>query len=154
MLKINELIQMIKMVEESSIQRFEHERIVIVKNEQLSSNSPIAESDAPIENKDVSKVKVVSEIKTDAAENLHADRLHKIHSPIVGTFYSAPEPGAEPFVKIGQHVDSKTVVGVLEAMKLFNEVEAGVSGEVVEILVKDNDFVNFGQLIFVIKVGT
>lgn len=161
MLKINEIREMIKMVEESSIQRFEHEttRIVIVKNDLFAGKSPLMELDAAHEI--VTEKQAASRTIEDAVESAPAiqqgaqqgTELHKIISPTVGTFYSAPQPGAEPFVKVGQKVTASTVVCVLEAMKLFNEIDAGVDGEIVEILFKDGDFVEYGQPLFVVRKG-
>jgi acetyl-CoA carboxylase biotin carboxyl carrier protein len=77
--------------------------------------------------------------------------LHQIVSPMVGTFYRAPSPGAEPFVKVGDRVNEKTVVCILEAMKLMNPIEAEVSGEIVEILVENGELVEYGQPLFLVK---
>ena len=74
-----------------------------------------------------------------------------ITAPMVGTFYSAPDPKAPPFVKPGSHVTPSSVVCVLEAMKIFSEVEAEVEGDITDILVKDGDFVEFGQTLFRVK---
>ena len=70
---------------------------------------------------------------------------------MVGTFYCAPDPKAPPFVKVGSVVVPNTVVCVLEAMKIFSEVEAEVEGEITEVLVKDGDFVEFGQPLFRVR---
>lgn len=75
----------------------------------------------------------------------------KIASPMVGTFYAAPEPGAEPFVKVGQMVDEHTQVCIIEVMKLMSSIEAGVRGIVKEILVQNNEAVEFGQILFWIQ---
>ncbi|GAB7387154.1 acetyl-CoA carboxylase biotin carboxyl carrier protein [Bacillaceae bacterium] len=77
--------------------------------------------------------------------------LHKIVSPMVGTFYRAPAPDAEPFVKKGDRVKEDTVVCIIEAMKLFNEIEAEVSGEIVDILVENGQLVEYGQPLFLVK---
>ena len=77
--------------------------------------------------------------------------LHLITSPIVGTFYRAPSPNAESFVRIGSHVESDTVVCIIEAMKLMNEIQAEASGEVVKIYVENGQAVEFGQPLFGIK---
>lgn len=77
--------------------------------------------------------------------------LIEIKAPIVGIFYSAPEPGAEPFVSAGQAIDAETTVGIIEVMKVFNTVPAGVSGTVVRRLVENGDFVEFGQPIFLVR---
>jgi acetyl-CoA carboxylase biotin carboxyl carrier protein len=77
--------------------------------------------------------------------------LHLITSPIVGTFYRAPSPNADSFVRIGSHVESDTVVCIIEAMKLMNEIQAEASGEVVKIYVENGQAVEFGQPLFGIK---
>jgi len=74
-----------------------------------------------------------------------------ISSPMVGTFYSAPSPSAKPFVSVGQHVNKGDTVGIIEAMKIMNQIEADHSGTVVEILVKDGEAVEFGQVLIVIQ---
>lgn len=81
------------------------------------------------------------------------EHVVEITAPIVGTFYSAPDPKAPPFVKVGSAVTPNTVVCVLEAMKLFTEVEAMVEGEITEVLAKDGEFVEFGQPLFKVKKG-
>lgn len=79
------------------------------------------------------------------------EELHIITSPIVGTFYRASSPTTEPFVRIGSHVDSDTVVCIIEAMKLMNEIQAETSGEVVKIYVENGQPVEYGQPLFGIK---
>jgi acetyl-CoA carboxylase biotin carboxyl carrier protein len=71
--------------------------------------------------------------------------LMTVKAPIVGTFYHAPEPGADPFVKVGDLVEAAQTVGIVEAMKLMNPIEAGQAGRVVEILVPDSTAVEFAQ---------
>ncbi|WP_213318300.1 acetyl-CoA carboxylase biotin carboxyl carrier protein [Chlamydiifrater volucris] len=76
-----------------------------------------------------------------------------ISSPLVGTFYSAPSPDSPPFVKPGDTVSEDTIVCIVEAMKVMNEVKAGVSGKVVEVLLTNGDPVQFGSKLFrVMKV--
>ena len=77
--------------------------------------------------------------------------LHIITSPIVGTFYRAASPNAESFVKIGSRVESETVVCIIEAMKLMNEIQAETSGEVAKIYVENGQPVEYGQPLFGIK---
>lgn len=79
------------------------------------------------------------------------DGLHKITSPIVGTFYNSPAPDKPAFVKEGDTVSADTVVCIVEAMKLMNEIQAEVSGEVVKIYVENAQPVEFGQPLFGIK---
>ena len=77
--------------------------------------------------------------------------LHIIPSPIVGTFYRSPSPTADPFVKIGTRVESETVVCIIEAMKLMNEIQAEISGEVAKIYVENGQPVEYGQPLFGVK---
>ncbi len=77
--------------------------------------------------------------------------LHIVKSPIVGTFYEAPSPGAPPFIKVGDTVAQAQVLCIVEAMKLMNEIESDVAGEVVKILVKNNQPVEYGQPLFAIR---
>ena len=77
--------------------------------------------------------------------------LHIITSPIVGTFYRSPSPTAEPFVKIGSNVESVSVVCIIEAMKLMNEIQAEATGEVVKIYVENGQPVEYGQPLFGIR---
>jgi acetyl-CoA carboxylase biotin carboxyl carrier protein len=77
--------------------------------------------------------------------------LHMISSPIVGTFYRSPSPNADPFVKIGTNVEADTVVCIIEAMKLMNEIQAETAGEVVKIYVENGQPVEYGQPLFGIK---
>ena len=77
--------------------------------------------------------------------------LHMISSPIVGTFYRSPSPNVDPFVKIGSNVEADTVVCIIEAMKLMNEIQAETAGEVVKIYVENGQPVEYGQPLFGIK---
>ena len=74
-----------------------------------------------------------------------------IKSPIVGTFYRAASPNSEPFVKVGDHVEPDTVVCIIEAMKLMNEIQAETTGEIAQIFVQNGQPVEFGQPLFGIK---
>lgn len=74
-----------------------------------------------------------------------------INAPMVGTFYKSPSPEADPYVKVGDKVSNDSIVCILEAMKLFNEIQAEVSGEIVEILVEDGQMVEYGQPLFKVK---
>lgn len=76
--------------------------------------------------------------------------LIAIKSPMVGTYYSKPKPDAESFARIGDHISEDSVVCIIEAMKVFNEIKAEVSGKVVKVLVKDEEPVEFGQPLFMV----
>ncbi len=77
--------------------------------------------------------------------------LHILKSPIVGTFYGSPSPGASQFVSAGDHVDKGQVICIVEAMKLMNEIEADVTGEIVKCLVTNGQAIEFGQPLFSIR---
>jgi acetyl-CoA carboxylase biotin carboxyl carrier protein len=74
-----------------------------------------------------------------------------ITAPMVGTFYTAPEPGAPLFVQVGAHVDGDATVGLIEVMKVFNAVKSGVSGTVAKICVENGHFVEYGQTLFLVR---
>lgn len=77
--------------------------------------------------------------------------LHKVTSPMVGTFYAAPAVDAPPYVTVGSRVEKSTIVCIVEAMKLFNEIEAEVDGEIVEVLVENGQLVDLGQPLFLVR---
>ena len=139
MLNLAEIQALIKTLDNSSIEKFEYEcdeyRLSLKKG---SSGVAVKKTQAE---------PVVEEEAADADEK----ELIEITAPMVGTFYSATEPGAEPFVKVGSKIDADSIICILEAMKLFTEVEADVSGEIVEILAKDGDLVEYGQPLFSVK---
>jgi len=76
-----------------------------------------------------------------------------VKSPMVGTFYRAPEPGAHPFVEVGARVDAESIVGIVEVMKLMNSIPAGQAGVVTHVLVDDGEPVEYGQVLVVIEPG-
>jgi acetyl-CoA carboxylase biotin carboxyl carrier protein len=87
----------------------------------------------------------------DPAMNEATDGLIAIRSPMVGTFYRAPRPGADPFVLPGSRVGPDTVVAIIEVMKLMNSVAAGMDGEVVEVIVADGQLIEKGQCLMRVR---
>ena len=77
--------------------------------------------------------------------------LHSVKSPIVGTYYDSPSPGSPPFVKVGDTVEAGQVLCIIEAMKLMNEIESDVAGEVVKKLASNGQPVEYGQALFIVK---
>jgi acetyl-CoA carboxylase biotin carboxyl carrier protein len=97
---------------------------------------------------------VAAPTRASAAADLAAkleEKLHEVKSPIVGTFYESPSPGAPPFVKIGDQVDVGQVLCIVEAMKLMNEIESDVAGEVVRRIASSGQPVEYGQALFAIR---
>ena len=89
--------------------------------------------------------------ETKKADESPDQDLHIIASPIVGTFYRSPSPTADPFVKIGSNVEAESVVCIIEAMKLMNEIQAEAAGEVVKVYVENGQPVEYGQPLFGIR---
>jgi acetyl-CoA carboxylase biotin carboxyl carrier protein len=79
--------------------------------------------------------------------------LHIVKSPIVGTFYGSPTPGAAPFVAVGDHVAKGQAIAIIEAMKLMNEIESDAAGEVVKCLVVNGQPIEFGQPLYTIRLA-
>ena len=90
--------------------------------------------------------------RTDGGPTPDDSRIVMIKSPMVGTFYARPNPNAEPFVKVGDHVEPGTTVCIIEAMKMFNEIPAEVSGQIVAVLVQNEEPVDYDRPLF--KVDT
>lgn len=90
------------------------------------------------------QVKKEEQVKEEIKGNI-------VKSPMVGTFYSKPAPDVEPFVKIGSKVKKGDKLCIIEAMKLMNEIESEYDGEIVDILVKDEEMVDYGKPLFIIK---
>jgi acetyl-CoA carboxylase biotin carboxyl carrier protein len=93
----------------------------------------------------------VSQSAPAAPESRATEDLHLVKSPIVGTYYEAPSPGVEAFVKVGAHVESGQTLCIVEAMKLMNEIESDESGELIRIFVENGQPVEYGQPLFGIR---
>jgi acetyl-CoA carboxylase biotin carboxyl carrier protein len=89
-----------------------------------------------------------SALPADSAGDEEDRNLHIITSPIVGTVYRAPSPGAEPYVKLGDHVEEGSILCLVEAMKLMNEIPSDVEGEIVRVYIENGNPVEFGQKLF------
>lgn len=164
MFKLSEIKELIKLVDQSSLQELEIEsegsRLFIRKpnktEQVVVTAAPAAPSFAPVY---AQAPAPQAAVQAPAAEAPSASKpaaadagLHTIVSPMVGTFYAAPSPGAAPFVSKGSSVKEKTVVCIIEAMKLMNEIEAEVNGEIVEVLVENGQLVEYGQPLFSVKL--
>jgi len=89
----------------------------------------------------------------DAETGSSQPALYIIKSPIVGTFYNAPSPTSEPFARIGDHIEQDSVVCIIEAMKLMNEIQAEISGDIIQIYVENGQPVEYGQALFGVKIS-
>ena len=159
MFKIQEIREIIKLVDSSSIDEFVYEvegaKVKLKKNSGLVTETvapkkevaaPVVQQATPV----AAPVKAEEPVASAAPAN-NDPSLHKIVSPMVGTFYAAPNPESPAYVQVGNQVGEETIVCIVEAMKLFNEIEAEVKGEIVEVLVKDGELVEYGQPLFLVK---
>jgi acetyl-CoA carboxylase biotin carboxyl carrier protein len=168
MLKVQEIRELIKLVDQSSIDEFVYEidgsKIKMKKNGQTTIVSQAASipqaatlipavQTVPAAQSPAVQVQEAApdQVKATGNEPAVQANLHKITSPMVGTFYSSPTPDADNYVKAGDRVSKDSIVCIVEAMKLFNEIEAEVNGEIVEILVKNGQLVEYGQPLFLVK---
>ncbi|MCM3122351.1 acetyl-CoA carboxylase biotin carboxyl carrier protein [Mesobacillus sp. AQ2] len=166
MLKVQEIRELIKLVDQSSIDEFSYEyegsKIKmkkhgavksVVEHVQPAATAPAQQPVPAVQEAPRPEPKVeaaaVQEVKQEEVQD--TSNLHKIVSPMVGTFYASSSPEADAYVKAGSKVSKDSVVCIVEAMKLFNEIEAEVNGEIVEILVKDGQLVEYGQPLFLVK---
>jgi acetyl-CoA carboxylase biotin carboxyl carrier protein len=110
--------------------------------------APMVEaSPAPVAAKSVATAPIVSPAPTAAAD----PNIHDVASPLLGTFYRSPKPGAPPFVDVGAPVEEDTVVAIIEVMKLMNTVRAGVRGTVTEIRLADGALAEFGETLMRVR---
>lgn len=160
MLKVQDIRELIELIDQSSINEFEYENegvsIKLKKNtgvqivERAAAEAPFV---AAVQAPQVAQTQQPAQAAPQASEAEKAadENLHKIVSPMVGTFYQAPSPDKEAYVRVGSKVSSDSIVCMIEAMKLFNEIEAEVEGEIVEILVNNGQLVEYGQPLFLVK---
>lgn len=148
MINIDDIEKIMEVVDKFEVFHFEfHQgksKVIIDKNSTGES----------VTNKNYEKdIKPKSEIDSSKKEDAKeiSEEKEYIKAAFAGTFYSVKEQGSLAFVSINDKVKSDTVVCLIEVMKLFNELEAGVEGTIVDILVKDGDFVEYGQPLFEIK---
>ena len=149
-----ELKELIEFLIEKNIAEFELERgdvkVRIKRGTLVEVQSPFAAAVQP-----GTALNVAPSLAAPAAAPTPAapveEALHIVKSPIVGTFYESPSPGAPPFVKPGDAVETGQVLCIIEAMKLMNEIEADVSGEVVKRLVANGQPIEYGQPLFSIR---
>lgn len=145
MIEIDDLEKIIGLVERCNFSHFEFEQEsskVIIERD-ISGTFSTKKSNVQNKEKSLENIEMEKNQKKE-------DRIY-IKSTMAGTFYLKKEESADPFVKLHDNVEEDTVVGLVEVMKLFNEIEAGVKGEIINILVKDGDFVEYGQPLFEVK---
>lgn len=156
--KIGEIRELIRLLDETSVSELTVEsgdsKLQIKKPDlgvaaapapAVAANPPVIQQAAPM------VTQAPPAAAPEPAKEEDDASVAMITSPMVGTFYRAPSPDAPPYVEEGSKVNAKTVVCIVEAMKLMNEIEAEVSGTVVEVLAENGQLVEYGQPLFKIK---
>jgi acetyl-CoA carboxylase biotin carboxyl carrier protein len=110
-------------------------------------------AEAPSANSGAAQAVAAADESSAAPAAVAKEELHIIKSPIVGTFYAAPSPDLPPFAKVGDRIQAGQVVCIVEAMKLMNEIEADMGGEVVGVLAENGQPVEYGQSLFALRPG-
>ena len=169
MFKLNELRELIRLIDETTISEFNYEvgqaKLQIKKTDEngvqvvpvpqpivQAAPAPVVQAPVAAPAAPVAAAPAEAAPAPAAPSAVSDANLHKIVSPMVGTFYSAPSPDAAAYAKAGDRVEEKSIVCIVEAMKLMNEIEADVRGEIVEVLVKNGQLVEYGQPLFTVKV--
>ncbi|MBT2666710.1 acetyl-CoA carboxylase biotin carboxyl carrier protein [Bacillus sp. ISL-4] len=163
MFKMNDIKELIRAVDRSSIGELtikgeNDQQITISKQMNVGQTALIEETQVPttiavapvkVEAAPVQKQEEIQTLSTITEDT----SVHKITSPMVGTFYTAPSPDSDAYVRVGDQIKEGTVLCIVEAMKLMNELEAEVSGEIVEIFVESGQVVEYGQPLFLVKTA-
>ncbi len=151
---LNLIKKLIKILENSEVTDLEIEengtRVKLAKKVRVMQTVSMPQAPAASVNHQTN----VSVAKTDDNKTVdeHAG-LHEIKSPIVGTFYRAPTPDADAYIQVGETISTGTVLCIVEAMKLMNEIESDVSGKVIKILVENGKPVEYNQPLFLIQTS-
>ena len=164
--KLNELRELVEFLKANEIAEFDMEQDDLKVRIKFAGEPAAAVSTGGIDLAQLSRLMASAPAASAAAVHAAApavgaaaapppvpveEPLHEVKSPIVGTFYESPSPGAEPFVKIGDQVEVGQVLCIVEAMKLMNEIEADVAGEVVKRIAASGQPVEYGQPLFAIR---
>jgi acetyl-CoA carboxylase biotin carboxyl carrier protein len=148
-MKISFLKKLIRMVESSEIEEIELRRWwTKVRITKTRTAAPRNNSNGVVE----VRLDDSSPVQEAKPEDVPADEnLVEVKSPMVGTFYRTPSPGAKPYAEVGDRIEVGQVLCIIEAMKLMNEIESEVSGSIVKILVDNEQPVEFGQVLFLVS---
>jgi acetyl-CoA carboxylase biotin carboxyl carrier protein len=163
----DDVLHILKLIDESKFDYFQLEvgelKITVSKGEPIPLNSspqPVAAAPAatpaPVSAKPAAAPSTAAAPAAQTAPasveaRAAAEGLLTVTAPLLGTFYVAPEPGAPPFTHVGANVTEDTTVALIEVMKVFNSVRAGVNGTIVEVVAQNGQFVEYGQTLFLVK---
>ena len=156
----DDVLHILKLIDESKFDYFQLEvgqlKITVSKGEPIPlTSTPQAITVAPTPPAASAPKPAAAPAIAPAAQAPKAavipEGMLPITAPILGTFYVAPEPGAPPFVQVGQQITEDTTMGLIEVMKVFNSVRSTMKGTVVEVVAQNGQFVEFGQTLFIVK---
>ncbi len=156
---LNYIKKIVKLVDESGVDEIEIEeegsKIRVSKARHNSSAAPVPQliPQQPVyaQPAPAQSASAVPEAAPAAAPKAEGSKYHEVRSPIVGTFYSAPAPNADPYVQVGSSVQPGTVICIIEAMKLMNEIESDIAGKVVQVLAQNGQPVEYNQPLFLVE---
>lgn len=155
----DDVLHILKLIDESKFDYFQLEvgelKITVSKGEPIpiaGTAQPMSIANAPAPTAVAKPAPAAAVTAAPAAKAATIPAGHvAVTAPLLGTFYVAPEPGAPPFVTVGQQVTEDTTCGLIEVMKVFNSVRAGVKGTIVEVVAQNGGFVEFGQTLIIVK---
>lgn len=158
--RMHEVRELIRLIGESDIEEFELDnegaKIVIRKGVgKQGQPNPVVPASVEFRStiEEPAAAQPNSDLEKEVPEEKEEQGLHKIVSPMVGTFYRASSPDADPYVQEGAVVEKNSVVCIIEAMKLMNEIEAEVKGVITKVLVENGELVEYGQPLFLVKTS-
>jgi acetyl-CoA carboxylase biotin carboxyl carrier protein len=150
---IKEIRELLELIQQSAVEEFEMEESGVrirVRQSVEARPSPVLPSASPVK-----PVETESPLEVSSEdEEVEDEDLHVFTAPIVGTYYITPKPDAEPFVQVGDKVFKSNVLCIIEAMKIFNQIECDVDGEILAILVENGQPVEYGQPLFQIRLSS
>ena len=148
-LTAKDVAEIMRVLEESTFDSLSLEMDGVKLHLQRGSSVPAGQglSHAPVETTTSAR----SELQSTTAGQRSQSDLLEVPSPLLGIFHRSPKPSAPPFVEVGSRVEEQTVIGIIEVMKLMNSVQAGVKGEVVEILIENGGAVEYGQILMRVR---
>ena len=151
--KVKELVELMKQNDLVEIQVIDGENKILLKRPQpapLAQMAPVI-TQIPVPQVQAAAIAGPASAPAEAAQKPEDDYLVDIPSPIVGTFYSSPSPDSDPYVDVGDKVGPDTVVCIIEAMKVMNEIKAEAAGTIVELMCQAGQAVEYGQALFKIR---
>jgi len=145
-MQLEEIFQIMDKFEDSTLSEFAYK----TESEKIFLKKELEQQQTAYENRDYKNVSHKQESKKGKKE----DGIFSVKAPLIGTFYRASKPDAKPYIMIGQKVKKGDVLGIIEAMKLMNEVLSPVNGEITEILAENDELVQYDEVLFKIKEST